>query len=117
MDVRMLGGGRPFILEVHDPQRPTAFADVAERRAMEAALESAGMGDLSGKRVGIQGCGNVGRPLMQFLLEKGVASIVATVPGTSTGRTYGGASRGANERAPRSYRCPESAKRMCHADM
>lgn len=38
MDVRMLGGGRPFILEVHDPRRPAAFADESERLAMESFL-------------------------------------------------------------------------------
>ena len=38
MDVRMLGGGRPFILEVHDPKRPGAFAEESERLAMESFL-------------------------------------------------------------------------------
>ena len=51
MDVRMLGGGRPFILEVHDPRRPTAFADVAERRAMEAALANADDGAVTATNI------------------------------------------------------------------
>jgi tRNA pseudouridine synthase 10 len=38
MDVRMLGGGRPFILEVHDPKRPGAFAEESERQEMESFL-------------------------------------------------------------------------------
>jgi len=45
---------------------------------MEGALDVLGMGDLTGKRVAIQGCGNVARPLMRNLLDKGVASIVAS---------------------------------------
>jgi glutamate dehydrogenase/leucine dehydrogenase len=60
-----------------NPSIPTAAGVVC---GMEAALEFAGMGDLTGKRVAVQGCGNVGRPLMKFLLEKGVASIVASDP-------------------------------------
>ena len=51
MDVRMLGGGRPFILEVHDPRRPAAFADVAERRAMEAALANADDGAVTATNI------------------------------------------------------------------
>jgi tRNA pseudouridine synthase 10 len=38
MDVRMLGGGRPFILEVHNPRRPSAFESDEERKAMETSL-------------------------------------------------------------------------------
>ena len=41
IDVRMLGGGRPFILEVHNPRRPNAAATAEARAAMEAALEAA----------------------------------------------------------------------------
>lgn len=39
MDVRMLGGGRPFILEVHNPRSPVVSAEALAE--MEAALESA----------------------------------------------------------------------------
>ena len=39
MDVRMLGGGRPFILEVHNPRSPVVSASALAE--MEAALESA----------------------------------------------------------------------------
>ena len=41
IDVRMLGGGRPFILEVHNPRRPNAAATAEARAAMEAAMEAA----------------------------------------------------------------------------
>ena len=51
MDVRMLGGGRPFILEVHDPRRPTAFAEASERRAMEAALRSSNDGAVTATNI------------------------------------------------------------------
>ena len=39
MDVRMLGGGRPFILEVHNPRAPPPSRD--DFLEMEAALEAA----------------------------------------------------------------------------
>ena len=51
MDVRMLGGGRPFILEVHDPRRPTAFEEESERRAMESALANADDGAVTATNI------------------------------------------------------------------
>lgn len=45
--------------------------------AMEAALAHQGLGDLNGKRVAVQGLGNVASSLIEQLLRKGVAEIVA----------------------------------------
>eukprot|EP00466_Bigelowiella_natans_P011312 jgi/Bigna1/87281/estExt_fgenesh1_pg.C_180157 len=44
---------------------------------MEGALAAEGMGTLKGKAIVIQGVGNVGRPMIGYLLEKGAASIIA----------------------------------------
>ncbi len=55
-----------------NPSVPTARGVV---RGMEAALHFAGEETLAGKTVFVQGLGNVGRPLLQFLLEKDVARI------------------------------------------
>ncbi|GAB5356590.1 hypothetical protein AAMO2058_000302800 [Amorphochlora amoebiformis] len=57
-----------------NPSVPTAAGIVS---AMEGALAETGMGDLKGKKITIQGVGNVGRPMIRYLLEKGVSSIVA----------------------------------------
>jgi leucine dehydrogenase len=57
-----------------NPSVPTARGVVV---AMEAALDFLGLGDLKGKSVTIQGTGNVGRPLIRFLFDKGVEKIVA----------------------------------------
>ncbi len=57
-----------------NPSVPTARGIVV---AMEAALDFLGLGDLKGKSIAIQGIGNVGRPLIRFLFEKGVGKIVA----------------------------------------
>jgi glutamate dehydrogenase/leucine dehydrogenase len=57
-----------------NPSVPTARGVVS---GMEAALDFLGMGNLSGKTVAIQGTGNVGRPLIRFLFEKGVRKITA----------------------------------------
>ena len=40
MDVRMLGGGRPFILEVHNPRNPKAFTSSEECLAMEQKMQN-----------------------------------------------------------------------------
>jgi glutamate dehydrogenase/leucine dehydrogenase len=48
--------------------------------AMEAALDFLGRGSLAGKRVAIQGAGQVGRALTAQLLERGVASLVVADP-------------------------------------
>lgn len=57
-----------------NPSIPTARGVVC---GMEAALEFLGLGGLDGRTVAVQGMGNVGGPLIRFLLEKGVARIVA----------------------------------------
>ncbi len=44
---------------------------------MEAALKFINEGDLEGKKVVVQGMGNVGKPLIRFLLEKNIRKIVA----------------------------------------
>lgn len=45
--------------------------------AMEGALDALGMGTLEGKRVAMQGAGNVGAAMIQELLDRRVASVVA----------------------------------------
>jgi glutamate dehydrogenase/leucine dehydrogenase len=46
--------------------------------AMEAALDHLSLGTLAGKRVAMQGAGNVGASMIAELLERDVASVVAT---------------------------------------
>lgn len=46
--------------------------------AMEAALDHVGLGTLTGKRIAMQGTGNVGAAMIAELLERGVESVVAT---------------------------------------
>lgn len=58
-----------------NPSVPTAAGVVC---AMEAAVDHLGLGDLSGKSVAIQGIGNVGLPLVEFLLERDVGRIVVS---------------------------------------
>ncbi len=57
-----------------NPSVPTARGVVA---GMEAALEYHGEGTLEGKKVAVQGMGNVAAPLIRFLLEKKVAQVAA----------------------------------------
>jgi glutamate dehydrogenase/leucine dehydrogenase len=57
-----------------NPSVPTARGVIA---GMEAALEFIGDPGLEGKRIAIQGMGNVGGPLIRFLIEKGVRKITA----------------------------------------
>ncbi len=58
-----------------NPSPATARGVVA---AMEAALDHLGEGPLAGKKVAMQGTGNVGASVIAELLDKGVASVVAT---------------------------------------
>ena len=58
-----------------NPSGPTALGVVA---AMEAALDVSGGGTLEGKRIAMQGAGNVATFMMKALLGRGVASIVAS---------------------------------------
>jgi len=58
-----------------NPSVPTAAGIVV---GMEGALEALGMGTLEGKTIAIQGCGNVGGPMIGFLFEKGVSRIIGS---------------------------------------
>ncbi len=58
-----------------NPSGPTAIGVVC---AMEAALDVMDEGTLAGKRIAMQGAGNVAAFMMSALLERGVASIVAS---------------------------------------
>lgn len=58
-----------------NPSVPTARGVV---RGMEAALAFLGKGTLEGKTVAVQGCGHVGKPLIGFLLQKGVSKIIGS---------------------------------------
>lgn len=57
-----------------NPSIPTAQGVVC---AMETALATLELGDLQGKTVAVQGYGNVGLPLIRYLLDKGVSRIIA----------------------------------------
>ena len=57
-----------------NPSVPTARGVIS---GMEAALDFLNMGDLSGKTVAVQGMGNVGAPLIEYLFERGAARVVA----------------------------------------
>jgi glutamate dehydrogenase/leucine dehydrogenase len=46
--------------------------------AMEGALAHLGLGTLAGKKIVMQGAGNVGTPMIAELLQRGVAGIVAS---------------------------------------
>lgn len=46
--------------------------------AMEAALDYLGLGSIDGKRVAMQGTGNVGSAMIDLLLDRGVSRIIAT---------------------------------------
>lgn len=63
-----------------NPSVPTALGVTM---AMEAAMDSLNS-SLQGASIAVQGCGNVGRPLIHFLLAKGVKSIIASEPNTNT---------------------------------
>jgi glutamate dehydrogenase/leucine dehydrogenase len=56
-----------------NPSAPTARGVV---RGMEAALAFLGRGGLDGKVVAVQGLGHVGEPLVELLVDRGVARIV-----------------------------------------
>lgn len=58
-----------------NPSIPTAAGVV---QAMAAAVDFLGMGTLQGKRIAIQGVGNVGLPLIEFLLDHEPAAIIAS---------------------------------------
>jgi leucine dehydrogenase len=58
-----------------NPSVPTADG---VRAAMRAAVTQLGKGSLQGKTVAIQGLGNVAIPLIHYLLEDGVGSIIAS---------------------------------------
>lgn len=58
-----------------NPSAPTALGVIC---GMEGALAFLGMGDLQGKRVAVQGLGNVASAMVQTLWERGVAAVIAT---------------------------------------
>mmetsp|Transcript_3394 Transcript_3394/g.4904 ORF Transcript_3394/g.4904 Transcript_3394/m.4904 type:complete len:444 (-) Transcript_3394:47-1378(-) len=60
-----------------NPSVPTAMGI---RCGIEGALDALDMGTLEGKTVAVQGCGNVGGPLVKFLFDKGVAHVIASDP-------------------------------------
>jgi glutamate dehydrogenase/leucine dehydrogenase len=60
---------------VGNPSQMTAAGVVC---AMEAALDSLELGSLDGKKVAMQGAGNVGTAMIPLLLERGVAQITAS---------------------------------------
>jgi glutamate dehydrogenase/leucine dehydrogenase len=55
-----------------NPSVPTARGVVA---GIEAALTFLGKGDIEGRSFAVQGCGNVGAPLIRFLLERGAGTV------------------------------------------
>jgi glutamate dehydrogenase/leucine dehydrogenase len=57
-----------------NPSVPTARGVVA---GIEAALEFRGKGGIEGRSFAVQGCGNVGAPLIRFLLERGAGTVEA----------------------------------------
>lgn len=66
-----------------NPSVPTAMGVVAGMEGACAALglgagSGAGAGSLEGRTVAVQGCGNVGGPMIEMLLRKGVARVVAS---------------------------------------
>ncbi|MFQ5628614.1 MAG: Glu/Leu/Phe/Val dehydrogenase, partial [bacterium] len=58
-----------------NPSAPTATGVV---RGMEAALHFLDGSTLNGKTVAVQGMGNVGQPLIQYLFEHGVKHVIAS---------------------------------------
>jgi glutamate dehydrogenase/leucine dehydrogenase len=56
-----------------NPSVPTAHGVIA---GMEAALEFLDLGNLEGKTIVVQGIGNVGGPLINFLFEKKVNKVI-----------------------------------------
>ncbi len=57
---------------------PSAMTARGVVRAMQAALDHRGLGDLAGKQVAMQGAGNVGAFMIERLFEAGVARVVAS---------------------------------------
>jgi glutamate dehydrogenase/leucine dehydrogenase len=55
-----------------NPSVPTARGVIA---GIEAALASVGRGAIEGRTFAVQGCGNVGGPLIRMLLERGAAKV------------------------------------------
>ena len=64
--------------EVGGSGNPSPATAVGVVRAMEAALSFLGLGDLEGKRIALQGTGNVGSSMLDELLDRKVGSIVAS---------------------------------------
>jgi glutamate dehydrogenase/leucine dehydrogenase len=64
--------------EVGGSGNPSQMTAAGVLCAMEAALEFQGRGELAGKRVVLEGTGNVGSALIALLLQRGVAGIAAS---------------------------------------
>jgi glutamate dehydrogenase/leucine dehydrogenase len=56
---------------------PSAMTAAGVVCAMEAALDFMGIGELAGKKIALQGTGNVGSAMIPLLLDRGVAGIIA----------------------------------------
>jgi glutamate dehydrogenase/leucine dehydrogenase len=67
-----------------NPSPATAAGVVS---AMEGALDHLGLGALEGKVVAMQGVGNVGSSMLQLLLERGVARVIAAEVSAEAVRT------------------------------
>ncbi|MDP6977651.1 MAG: Glu/Leu/Phe/Val dehydrogenase dimerization domain-containing protein [Myxococcota bacterium] len=57
---------------------PSAMTARGVVRAMQAALDHKGLGDLADKQIAMQGAGNVGSFMIERLFEAGVARVVAS---------------------------------------
>ncbi len=64
--------------EVGGSGNPSAKTAEGVVRGMESALAAQSGSTLAGKTVAVQGLGNVGRFMVQFLFERGVKSVVAS---------------------------------------
>jgi glutamate dehydrogenase/leucine dehydrogenase len=79
-DMAVVHGGTRFAVSVPpqvggsgNPSQHTALGVV---RAMEAALDVAGLGGLAGKRIAMQGAGQVGAAMIGELVEREVGAVV-----------------------------------------
>ena len=64
--------------EVGGSGNPSAMTALGVIRAMEAALDHLGLGSLEGKKIAMQGAGNVGTHMIDGLFEKGADMVVVS---------------------------------------
>jgi glutamate dehydrogenase/leucine dehydrogenase len=62
--------------EIGGSGNPSAMTALGVVEAMEAALDHAGAGTLAGKKLAMQGAGQVGTSMLELLFEKGVEGVV-----------------------------------------